>query len=114
MHPTRSRDLGEIYTVVSNKTKKLNKNYEIFDENDLFIFNSIFILDQELPGILKHIAKSSTGTISFRKIFIYCFGEDLYEFDISKNTYRRFNKSNKKAQQLALNARYMLIQKYSK
>jgi|GEM_PF-6373756 hypothetical protein len=49
MHPTRSRDLGEIYTVVSNKTKKLNKNYEIFDENDFFIFNSIFILDQELP-----------------------------------------------------------------
>jgi len=114
MHPTRSRDLGEIYTVVSNKTKKLNKNYEIFDENDFFIFNSIFILDQELPWILKHIAESSTGTILFRKIFIYCFGGDLYEFDISKNTYRRFNKSNKKAQQLTLNARYMLIQKYSK
>ena len=83
-------------------------------KTNLFIFNLIFILDQELPGILKHIAESSTWAISFRKIFIYCFGGDLYEFDISKNTYRRFNKSNKKAQQLVLNARDMLIQKYGK
>lgn len=114
MHPTINRDLEKIYAVIRNKTEKLNNNYEIFSENDLFIFDSILILDQELPEILKHIVKSSTGNISFNKVFIYCFGGDLYEFNISKGTYNHFEKSNIIAQQLAFDARQILIEKFSK
>lgn len=98
MHPTMNRDPGRIYTVIENKTKKLNKNYEIFNENDLFIFDSILILDQELPEILKHITESSANNISFKRVFLYCFGRDLYEFNISKGTYKHFEESNKTVQ----------------
>lgn len=113
MHPTMNRDPGRIYTVIENKTKKLNKNYEIFNENDLFIFDSILILDQELPEILKHITESSANNISFKRVFLYYFGGDLYEFNISKGIYKHFEESNKTVQQLAMDARQMLIEKYS-
>lgn len=113
MHPTMSRDLRRIYTTVRNKTEKLNKNYEVFNENDLFIFDSILILDRELPGILEHITESSANDISFKRVFLYCFGGDLYEFNNSKGTYKHFEESDKIAQQLAMDARQMLIKKYS-
>ena len=112
MHPTMNRSLERIYDVVEDKTKKLNNNYEIFNENDLFIFDSILIVDQELLEILNHITESSVGDVSFEKVFLCCLGGDLYEFNILSGTYKHYENSHKRIQQLALDARQVLVEKY--
>lgn len=112
MHPVRNRDLNKIYTAVKSKTHKLNNNYKIFKKNYLLIFDTNLIVDQELPEILKNIIENSVGNVSFNTVFLYCFGGDLYEFNISKNTYKHFEKSNKVVQQLAIDTRQIIINKY--
>lgn len=113
MHPVVNRDIGKIFTAVKTKTQKLNKDYQVFGENDLFIFDTNIILDAELPEILNNIAINSVGNKSFNNIYIYCFGGDLYKFDILHKKYKHIEKSDKIVQQLAIDARQMLIEKYS-
>lgn len=113
MHPVVNRDIGKIYTTVKTKTQKLNKDYQIFNKNDLFIFDENIILDAELPEVLNNIAANSVGNKSFNDVYIYCFGGDLYKFDMLHKKYKHIEKSDKIVQQLAIDARQMLIKKYS-
>lgn len=113
MHPVVNRDIGKIYTAVKTKTQKLNKDYQIFKENDLFIFNENIILDAELPEILNNIVVNSVHDKTFDNIYIYCLGSDLYTFNIFHKKYDHIEESGKIAQQLAINARQVLIEKYN-
>ncbi len=112
IHPVISRDIKKIFEVVRLKTQKLNKDYEVFEENYLIIFDTNLLLDQELPEMLKEIVKSSAGNVSFDGVFLYCFGGDLYEFSVSRNTYRRHKGSARVAQRLAIDARRIIIDKH--
>lgn len=112
-HPGKSRDLSKIYYAVKRKMKKLNTNYYVFSRNYLFIYDSCFILDQELPEILSAMSDSSADyKIKFDSIFLYCFGGDLYEFDLRNNTYTHINDSSKIVQQLIIDARDLINKKY--
>ncbi len=113
MHPVVNRDIEKIYTAVKTKTQKLNKGYRVFNENDLFIFDTNIILDAELPEILDNIASNSIGEKSFSDVYIYCFGGDLYEFDILHRKYNHIEESSEIVQQLAIDTRQILIQKYN-
>ncbi len=113
MHPVVNRDIGKIYTAVKTKTQKLNKDYQIFKENDLFIFDENIILDAELPEILNNIVVNSVHDKTFDNIYIYCLGSDLYTFNIFHKKYDHIEESGKIAQQLAINARQVLIEKYN-
>lgn len=113
MHPVINRDIGKIYKAVKTKTQKLNKDYQIFNENDLFIFDTNIILDAELPEVLNNIVTNSIGNESFNNVYIYCFGGDLYMFDISSKKYDHIEESGKIVQQLAIDTRQMLIRKYN-
>ena len=112
MHPVRNRDLNKIYAAVKAKTHKLNNNYEVFKKNYLLIFDTNLIIDQELPEMLKNITENSVGNASFDAVFLYCCGGDLYEFNILKNTYKHFEKSDRVVQQLAIDTRQIIINKY--
>lgn len=112
-HPGRSRNLGKIYYAVKIKTKKLNASYDVFPRNYLFVYDSCLVLDQELPEILSAISDSSADyRIKFDSIFLYCFGGDLYEFDLRNNTYTHINDSSKIVQQLVIDARNLINEKY--
>lgn len=113
MHPVVNRDIGKIYAAVKTKTQKLNKDYQIFKENDLFIFDENIILDAELPEILNNIVVNSVHDKTFDNIYIYCLGSDLYTFNIFHKKYDHIEESGKIAQQLAINARQVLIEKYN-
>lgn len=113
MHPVVNRDIGKIYTAVKTKTQKLNKDYQIFKENDLFIFDENIILDAELPEILNNIVVNSVYDKTFDNIYIYCLGSDLYTFNIFHKKYDHIEESGKIAQQLAINVRQVLIEKYN-
>lgn len=113
MHPVINRDIGKIYTAVKTKTQKLNKDYQVFNENDLFIFDENIILDAELPEVLNNITANSVGNKSFSNVYIYCFGGDLYRFDISNKKYDHIEESGRIVQQLAIDTRQILIQKYN-
>ena len=113
IHPGRSRDLGKIYCAVKIKTKKLNISYDVFPRNYLFVYDSCLILDQELPEILSAISDSSADyKTKFDSIFLYCFGGDLYEFDLRNNTHTHINDSSKIVQQLVIDARNLINEKY--
>jgi hypothetical protein len=112
MHPVRNRDLNKIYTAVKLKTHKLNNNYKVFKKNYLLIFDTNLIVDQELSEMLKNITENSIENVSFDAVFLYCFGGDLYEFNISKNTYKHFEKSDRIVQQLAIDTRQIIIDKH--
>ena len=112
-HPGKFRDLSKIYYAVKRKTKKLNTDYDVFSRNYLFIYDSCFILDQELPEILSAMSDSSADyKIKFDSIFLYCFGGDLYEFDLRNNTYMHINDSSKIVQQLVIDVRDLINKKY--
>lgn len=113
VHPGRSRDLGKIYCAVKIKTKKLNTSYDVFPRNYLFVYDSCLILNQELPEMLSAMSDSSADyKIKFDSIFLYCFGGDLYEFDLRNNTYTHINDSSKIVQQLVIDARNLINKKY--
>lgn len=112
-HPTMSRDLTKLYKRVEGKTKKLNKNYDVFDRNYLFIFDIVMILDGELPRILEGLKTSLMNMeYTFCGVFIYCFGGDLYKFDLLNNSYLHIKESNKIIQQLMIDARSIIENKY--
>ncbi len=112
-HPGRARNLEKLSDVVRTKTQKLNSNYDIFPENYSFIYDSCLILDQELPEILSAISDSSADyKTKFDSIFMYCFGGDLYEFNLRNNTYAHINDSSKIVQQLVIDARNLINKKY--
>ena len=114
MHPVVNRDIGKIYAAVKSKTKKLNNNYTVFDENYLLIFDTNLVLDEELPEMLENIVESSVGVISFKTVFLYCFGGDLYDFNVYNKTYNHHEECNSTVQQLAINARHIIIEKYNR
>lgn len=112
-HPGRHRDLNKIYKAVRTKTQKLNSYYEVFENNYLFIYDYSLIVDQELNIMLTMIIESSAGyNIKFDSVFLYCFGGDLYEFDLRNNTYTHINDSSKIVQQLVIDARNIINEKY--
>lgn len=113
-HPTMSRDLSRLYKRVEDKTKKLNKNYDVFDNNYLFVFDIGIFLDEELPRILEELKVSSVGEkYSFCGIFIYCFGGDLYAFDLINDSFQSIHDNNNTPQELSIKARKMLEEKYN-
>lgn len=112
-HPGRARNLEKLSDTVRTKTQKLNNNYDIFPENYLFIYDSCLILDQELSDILLTFVNDSTDyNLKFDSIFLYCFGGDLYEFNLLNKSYTHFNDSSKTIQQLVIDARHILNEKY--
>lgn len=114
LHPTRNRDFKLIYSSVNEKTRKLNDNYQLFNENDLFIYSEDFILDEELSDILKSIVNEMSG---FGRIFDFVFlcskVGDLCEFNIKDYSYKRIQNSHDDIQRLAIDARKIIDKKYS-
>ena len=112
-HPGESRNLNKIYNAIKKKTKKLNTNYTIFPSNYLFIYDSCLILDQELPEILSAISDNSANFVTkFDSIFLHCFGGDLYEFNLQNKTHVHIDNSGKIVQQLMIDARHLINEKY--
>ena len=110
--PVIDRNINKIYAAVKEKTQKLNKDYRIFCENDLFIFDSGIILEEELPEMAENISASGKGNEHFNKVYLYCLGNDLYEFDIINRAFRHLKDDEKMIQCLAHDARQILIDKY--
>jgi hypothetical protein len=112
-HPGKSRNLNIIYEAIDIKTQKLNTNYKIFTKNYLFIYNSFLIIDQELSEMLSIIAERSMKyTTKFDSVFLYCLGGDLYEFNLLDKTPTHIANSGRIAQQLVINARHIIDDKY--
>lgn len=114
-HPSRHRDLGRVYKVIRLKTHKLNKNYKIFNKNYLFIYDTNLIFDQELQKmLLTMIECSAEYEIKFDSVFLCHFGGDLYEFNLENKSCFCINDSGRVVQQLAMDARKIIDNKYAK
>lgn len=114
-HPGVSRDLSLLYSCVKNKLSKLNKNYEVFDSNFLFIFTIDYIADEELSSLLESIIELSLEfAIRFNSVFLCSLGGDLYEFDILNETFSHFVDSRISIQEQAIKARKLIEKKYQK
>lgn len=114
VHPFARRKVKNIYEIVKDKTRKLNSDYETFDENDLFIFDAFSVLDHELPEMLSKITINAEGKMSFGIVYLYYVGAGvLYEFNILNNTYR-YHKLNSEDSnyRLATKARQIISERY--
>ena len=115
LHPTYNRDLGRIYKAVENKVQKLNTNYRVFQENNLFLFSEELILDQEMQDIFGRIVDCmSQHRVVFDSIYLCYLGGDFYEFNIKDNSYGHIEDSNSIIQTALVDARKVLESKYSK
>ncbi|MBR6532686.1 hypothetical protein IKT64_02870 [Candidatus Saccharibacteria bacterium] len=113
VHPATNRNLNDLYVVLENKLKKLNKNYKIFDKNFLFIFSYVHIFSRDLAEILRLsteiVSKYETG---FDSVFLYYLGGSLYEFDLKGNRYFCIDCERYSVERLFVEARKIIESKH--
>ncbi len=95
-HPKQNRDLSNIEKSICNKLDKLNGNdYKIFSKNYLFITTYDFLLKQECIGLFsKYKVLQCNYKYKYQKIYIYCLGGELFEFDFVNNKYNIYEVEN--------------------
>lgn len=113
-HPIRDRSLAGIYKAVKRKTEKLNRNYEVFAKNYLFIFTVELLDNEELPGMLRKIVDSADSQKEhFVGVFVRCLGDCLLEFDLEHMKVRRTNTKSSDISLLSIRAREIVEEKHS-
>ena len=110
-HPVRNWSLENIFDAFNEKLKKISSGgYRMFEKNYLFITDSIFIGPEHYDIILnKMIYMQKDNEIQFDKVFIYIYGVDMYEFDLSAMKVKKFNVSNNAVYNVSIQARKLVI-----
>lgn len=113
LHPVKNRSLDRIYQAIQDKTTKLNQNYRIFARNFLFVFAIDSIENGELPEMLYKIRGNAYAEEHyFTAVFVYCFGGDLYEFDLKQMIARKIDTVDNDINILSHRARNIIEEKY--
>ena len=98
-----------INTSIDAKCKTLSKGeYQDFKEYHLFLFSSIYAVDDMLKEELKHLVLNDIGKF-YRIIYILVPG-GMYCFDLDSETYKTFDIDSKKQFEHATNARRMVLE----
>lgn len=113
VHPGRSRTLKNIYNAFEGKLTIINKGtYKIFNNNYIFITDENIIQENECSNIVKELVflQNDLG-YKFDKVYIYIYGDNLYEFDLRKKSYRIFYLNSDEIYIIGCDARKLVEQK---
>ena len=113
IHPTQSRTLKNIYNSFNIKINKLNeKNYTVFRNNILFIFDENHIMDHELNEIIKNLSDlQKEKDIKFNFVYFYIYGGNIYEFNLKLNKFKSIHVEKNGAYELGELARKIVEEK---
>ena len=104
---TDSFDL--INNAINSKCKTLSKGgYRDFKEYHLFLFSSIYAVDDMLKEELQHLISNDIGKF-YHVIYILVPG-GMYCFDLDSETYKAFDIDSKKQFEHATKARRMVLE----
>lgn len=104
---TDSFDL--INNAINTKCKTLEKGgYRKFEEYHLFLFSSIYAIDDMLREELQYLISNDIGKL-YRVIYILVPG-GMYCFDLKTGIYKTFNIDSKKQFEHATQARRMVLE----
>lgn len=113
IHPGRTRTLKNIYNAFKEKLTLINKGtYKIFNNNYIFITDENIIQENECLNIIKKLNSfQEKSKYKFDKAYIYIFGDNLYEFDLRKETYKIFHFKSDEIYRISCDARKLVEQK---
>lgn len=113
IHPGRSRTINNIYNSFNEKLISLNKGtYKIFNNNYIFITDENLIQENECLNIIKKLNSfQEKSKYKFDKAYVYIFGDNLYEFDLRKETYKKYHFKSDEIYRISCDARKLVEQK---
>ena len=113
LQPGRTRTLENIYNSVKEKLQLLNGGeYRIFKSNYIFVFDANVILEMEINEIINRlILIQKEYNHVFNKIFIYLFGNNLYDIDLDEKKYVIYDLSSTNINEMSIEARD-IVEKY--
>lgn len=113
IHPGRSRTFNNIYNAFNEKLTLINKEtYKIFNNNYIFITDENIIQENECSNIVKELVSFQKDLgYKFDKVYIYIYGDNLYEFDLRKESYRIFHFDSDEIYRISCDARKLVEEK---
>ena len=113
IHPVKNRTLENIYRSYKNKLLLLNgKNYRIFKHNYIFVTDENVIHELELNIILEKLIKiQSKYNYNFDRVYIYLYGDNLYEFDLNNRRHAIYSFLEGEINNISCEARKMVEEK---
>jgi hypothetical protein len=113
IHPVRTRTLKSIYSSFKIKVELLNNgDYAIFKHNYLFITDENIIHDTELKEIISQFKMlQETYKHKFEKVFIYIYGNKLYEIDLKKEKSKIYCFQQGEIYKISVDARTLVEEK---
>lgn len=111
--PSYNNNFDDINNKIKNKIKKLNNNYKLFKQNNLFIFSHIRTKKELFKEELDKIIEIQSENNKFDFIYI-CLTDCIVTFDLNNKIYnvKEFDKS--KFNDIALKAREEVKKRSSK
>lgn len=113
VHPGRTRTLENIYNSFEFKVILLNsKNYTVFKHNYLFITDENLIQESEIINmIIKFELIQKKYKYNFEKVYIYFYGDKLYELNLKQEKYKIFILSLDEVHKISIDARTIVEEK---
>lgn len=113
IHPGRTRTLKNIYNAFKEKLTLINNGtYKIFNNNYIFITDENIIQENECSNIVKELVSLQNDLgYKFDKVYIYIYGDNLYEFDLRKESYRVFYLNSDEIYIISCDARKLVEKK---
>lgn len=113
VHPGRTRTLENIYNSFEFKVILLNSgNYTVFKHNYLFITDENLIYESEIINmIIKFESIQKKYKYSFEKVYIYIYGDKLYQLNLKQEKYKIFKLSSDEVYRISIDARAMVEEK---
>lgn len=113
IHPGRTRTFESIYNSFKEKVILLNSgNYSIFKHNYLFITDENLIHESELVNmIIKFESIQKKYKYSFEKVYIYIYGDKLYQLNLKQEKYKIFKLPSDEVYRISIDARTMVEEK---
>lgn len=113
IHQVRSRTLNNIYNSYKEKLKLINKgSYSLFKKNYIFITDENIIHEAEILKIIKDLNDIQNDMkYKFDKVYIYIFGNNLYELDLKKEKFKTIYLNKNETYKISCEARKLVEQK---
>lgn len=113
IHPGRTRTLENIYNSFKEKVILLNSgNYTIFKHNYIFITDDNLIHESEIKMIMTQLEFiQEKYKNKFEKVYIYIYGDKLYELKLSLEQYKVYQLSSDDVYRISIDARTIVEKK---